>query len=823
MAEFITKEILELSKIYNFDSQKIFELFDICDLSILDLSQIHDLRLRGIIYELLCLFPKNLIESKIFENILVIVENLKDRREKNYLVEKKVVSKIKGLSKIFDPNDEFNDFNKKISYIIARRLFFIQDPDVEYEDNREIELSILLNQVSTDVFLYCNTLQIILKKREIINENHLKSYALRILKSLSNHDEKVNFRLINTPNKSTYFIKSEYKTKLFVHFYSRALLTPPNFIEDGNLGLNGGFHYLNKRKVIEPNSFNNDIKIKKNIWNFVEIQNNLGFHIDKDSVKIQKSDVESQLKKDRTIIKEWGELISEIEDLNEGELNSILKMEKHKKALKKNYYLKDIDNVEELKRVNKKMRDSSKFSKKLENKKVFLEKQINKNKLKYSPEIQNKWLQREFSYAFIIKIYLEFIEFFHCYEDPLYFTIYFDFRGRYYHNSIVAPSSGWPFRFLYNFGKIIPNEVIVNSKTISNLNLYQEILNDLCARLGDLSDAQKNAALWILKSVGSLTLEKKEITTEKEFIKEGYENFIKRTKLKNLLENSELQYYYLILDQLKVEMWDRYIIKDVSGSIFQNASKILGIKNLDTLKKLNINNEVYHDPYFELIKKINEVVPEKLKSIFTRKTLKKTIMTKYYSATLYSSFKYFLKEARTIEGFSLIEKNFDDIIKSFKNVYNLLKNLEKEVFFQNSTEDFKEFLKSRKIDYVEYDDFTFSIRCFKMDKTRIDLVVDGKRITCVNYKPSTIIFKKKTENAQIPNIFHGEDSNRARSLVKLYKKKCFTIHDAFGISYLSVDKFVRDANRSFNINESRNFYMGKNKVEGRLFSPFIAI
>jgi hypothetical protein len=43
---------------------------------------------------------------------------------------------------------------------------------------------------------------------------------------------------------------------------------------------------------------------------------------------------------------------------------------------------------------------------------------------------------------FSLKIYLEFIDFFQNYEGALYFILFFDFRGRHYYHSLVAPTQG---------------------------------------------------------------------------------------------------------------------------------------------------------------------------------------------------------------------------------------------------------------------------------------------------------------------------------------------------------------------------------------------
>jgi hypothetical protein len=48
----------------------------------------------------------------------------------------------------------------------------------------------------------------------------------------------------------------------------------------------------------------------------------------------------------------------------------------------------------------------------------------------------------------------------------------------------------------------------------------------------------------------------------------------------------------LIIDQLtEKNSKNRYILKDVSGSIFQNASLIFGINNLKILNYLNLHND----------------------------------------------------------------------------------------------------------------------------------------------------------------------------------------------------------------------------------------
>ncbi len=102
-------------------------------------------------------------------------------------------------------------------------------------------------------------------------------------------------------------------------------------------------------------------------------------------------------------------------------------------------------------------------------------------------------------------------------------------------------------------------------------------------------------SLWVYLSLGAI-LKKyvtyKPIIKYEEMISLGisYRTYLGAVKKKELVE---IKYYELILKNLKgdVEKKKRYLSKDSTASIFQHLTKILGLKNNEHTKFLNITDE----------------------------------------------------------------------------------------------------------------------------------------------------------------------------------------------------------------------------------------
>jgi hypothetical protein len=200
-------------------------------LEVEDLKKIFDIKTRAIIYELLCIYQNKINQDSLVDQIYEIILGIHEKQEKGYLVEKKMLLKIKEAQKNLsiklnlEVSNNLNYAVYKMAFIIARRLLFIQPSTMEFDSCEEVELSLLLSQITTDLLSYINTCVIFLKKKIDINEDHLKGCLLRTLKKYSNQENaKIKFELKKLGIKTIYFIKSNLNSKLFSHFYARVLL-----------------------------------------------------------------------------------------------------------------------------------------------------------------------------------------------------------------------------------------------------------------------------------------------------------------------------------------------------------------------------------------------------------------------------------------------------------------------------------------------------------------------------------------------------------------------------------------------------------------------
>lgn len=226
MEKFVEYEIYELCKINNFDFKDTYRLYLNSKLDIEDLKKIKDLKVRSLIYECLVAYEKKLLSSNLINDVYEIVRNIHDTKEKGYLVEKKTLEKIKKLFEIQN-NANYEFLCYKISYIISRRLFFVYNGNMECEQNNELDLSLLLQQIVTDIMSYLNMLKIHNRVAEGFNETYLKSFVLRTLKNIEIKNKKIEFSLKKINGMTVYFVKSSYNREVFLHFYARVFLSEP--------------------------------------------------------------------------------------------------------------------------------------------------------------------------------------------------------------------------------------------------------------------------------------------------------------------------------------------------------------------------------------------------------------------------------------------------------------------------------------------------------------------------------------------------------------------------------------------------------------------
>lgn len=244
------------------------------------------------------IYNKNLLNSDIMLNVYkTIIDNL-NHKEKGFLIENKFLLKLKVV--LFDwwGVDNHDMFYYKLSFLISRRLFFVYNDNAELIQNGKVSVYSLIDQIYTDLDLYIKLVSIRSKSVFELEEKVIKSYLFRILVKLSHIDSKIKISKDLKPH-SPYILTSFYNAdNIFIHFYSRVLLSPPLIDEYHNIIISGGYHYLNKRPVIEKNLLNKNISFKAEIFKFISEVNKRGFVLDKKSIGFEKIIVEDKNKRE---------------------------------------------------------------------------------------------------------------------------------------------------------------------------------------------------------------------------------------------------------------------------------------------------------------------------------------------------------------------------------------------------------------------------------------------------------------------------------------------------------------------------------------------
>lgn len=172
-----------------------------------------------------------------------------------------------------------------------------------------------------------------------------------------------------------------------------------------------------------------------------------------------------------------------------------------------------------------------------------------------------------------------------------------------------------------------------------------------------------------------------------------------------------------------------------------------------------------------------------IKTLFNRKTLKKSIMTTPYSVTYYSSFNYFRVELNKIlvrgglaDFNRLPEKEQNIINKVFKNFFKYLAEVfEIEIFYEKNSKILTE------MDHIEYNDSIIYIKymLIKEKRKEIKSKSQGIRASYNEQIATTTIDKEQTKTSARANIIHSADAHFAREIVIEFEILC--IHDCFCI------------------------------------------
>lgn len=233
------------------------------------------------------------------------------------------------------------------------------------------------------------------------------------------------------------------------------------------------------------------------------------------------------------------------------------------------------------------------------------------------------------------------------------------------------------------------------------------------------------------------------------------------------------------------------LLLDSTASGQQILALINKVESPKILKELNLfANTEWYDPYLIAIRDFLTSIKDDstdcelnvLSKYFTRKALKKPIMTSFYNSTLYRSRKDILG---AIDGAD--EKELRIILKFIPKFYKFINaDSIKKRFNLESIKDVKP-LK---------DSFDYNYYSPGKREYRHKLTIDG-RLRTISFHSSfkdymeldsgtsleteidRVIDQKKTETARSPNTVHNIDSDIACHIIRTKDLKVYSIHDMF--------------------------------------------
>ncbi len=389
---------------------------------------------------------------------------------------------------------------------------------------------------------------------------------------------------------------------------------------------------------------------------------------------------------------------------------------------------------------------------------------------------------------------------------------YYDFRGRIYCKSPLSIINNKWLRSVYTYTGGSNVEITEELRgSTKNTKSYKKIQAQFCKlETGKFRtvkcDYMKQIIIWCLVELAKLfktkLLDNGKITLDN-FVDGGLELYSlykenKTPKLDSLDldEVLEFQKVCYILDDIILEMpvQNYFICKDSTASVLQHLFKFLGIKDGAALVMCNINSgTTWFDPYTAIVSdffKTNNVQKTNEK-YFTRKTLKKVIMTFHYSVSFRQAFKYFLEANSMIYKVDVVL----DLEADFRKFFNYLsENHETNLFYKHPSGILME--NPRDVEYFDGTQIKFNYYTHSIVRSEVKSKSLGIRKTYNTMQiNSEKIDKTKTRRAFRANLIHSHDSSYLRKL--LINLTMLTVHDMFAIPITQVCIAIDRANESF--------------------------
>ena len=397
--------------------------------------------------------------------------------------------------------------------------------------------------------------------------------------------------------------------------------------------------------------------------------------------------------------------------------------------------------------------------------------------------------------------------------DKCFFFIFFlDFRGRMYSVSSYSPISSKLMRSIIKYKNCkTHNDFAKNNECSVVFNIVKERFIHIIEKNFNFkidSDFFKNIVFWLLISIGSFFKSKlldKNAVSINDLLEYAIKVFYSDVSILlelDLYEKIECSKYITMLRDALDGNYNgqRFICKDSTASVFQHLFQFLRPKNLKTLEYCNIyKNNFWYDPYSIIISFFLEknTISEFSKKYFSRKYLKKSIMTQPYSVTYFSSWKYF----KSAIDYSLIHNKSsfyklsqyerDCLLSDFEKFYKFLEqDFEIQIFYLKQSKD----IEHNFVDICFDDDTSIYFSYLQINNKRKEIKNKKYdiRVTYNEFENTKNVDNIKTKRALRANLIHACDSFFARKIISRYN--CLVIHDCFCISATDINLCLDDMN-----------------------------
>lgn len=430
-------------------------------------------------------------------------------------------------------------------------------------------------------------------------------------------------------------------------------------------------------------------------------------------------------------------------------------------------------------------------------------------------KIQKKYSQLLEEYSLIIFLNQKKL----C-EFPIYFAIFFDFRGRKYYDSIIGPTQSKILRLAYYYGYYKKTDFL-NKQPSPFLMTYSNDVIRICTDNNfEYRDYFYDIFFWCLIGIGKLLINKNEFpVTELVFI-ETAENYFKNKTIVSanlkLTDQLEINHYEKIMRSLNDfnlnnELIKKYVIpKDATASVNQILAKKLNVRDKEALNFLNLGEKnEWYDTYLVHRDKFIEYYQHRydadfIKKVMPRKLIKKVIMIIPYSAGFDLCWETYIEQIKEENLNIPINETLKKVLKDF---YLFVKKTIQEKYFyeKSSTLYFKKisekFEQDRKF-LLESTTGEADISYFKMKRESVEKRFkagkESRRVTKLMLVVTEALDTKTFASSVGPNIAHFYDADEIREIEIEMNQTFITIHDCYLVDILSCSELILVKQKHYN-------------------------